>query len=391
MLLLLASLCLAADVAVFVEEVPDDARLALGPQAAGVEQATGVRLSHWVVLDELDVPTGAKWTRLGAPVAPPFERHDYLPQTPAFDQDWLAPVPFGLGAQKLWSWPGGTGLHVVLADVEYDYDAFHEDLRGNLPTVTGGEPLGEFAYHGNASIGIAAAARDGFGTSGAAPDAAVLVAYPMYGGQWNPARAVVDASATLRPGDVLLIEQQTQPDGQFAPVSANPMIADALEAAVLLGLVVIEPMGNGGRDVDPLDLPSIGTLRVGGEEPRTKAALISSNYGAAADVRGWAAAIPSPTTDAYTPDLFFPEDDPQQAYTSQFGGTSGASAQVAGVCAQIQSIATAVYGEPLPPAIVRQGLMQTGVAQRDGLTLAEERPVGAGLDAQAFARTYLVP
>jgi serine protease len=385
-------MALAADVAAWVSDPPADATAALGPSAHALEAKTGVPLTHWVRLERSRVPRGAIVVALDEPpVPPPFERLDYEPETPLFTSDWLAPAPSGLGARKLWSWPGGTGEFSVIADIEYDFAPLHEDLRANPPLGVVGTPQGQWAYHGNACLGIAAGAADGFGVTGAAPDAVTVVAFPTIDGSYQVARAIVDVAIWLEAGDVLLIEQQGLQDGTYVPVSANPMIADAIAAVTLLGIAVIEPMGNGATDVSSLVTADPGSIRVGARLAESGSALSGSNFGPLADVSGWGNAIVAPTTAEYSPNLFFPDEDERQAYTSVFGGTSGASAQVAGVVAQLQSIAEAIHDAPLPVEVVRAGLAETGVPQRDDFVPASEQWVGPAPDAQAFARTFLVP
>lgn len=392
MILLALGLAHAAEFAVWTASPPPGSVPALGPSAAILEARTGIPLTGWVRVDASRLPPGSLAVRLDQPpVPPPFERLDYDPETPSFASDWLDPAPVGFGSRKLWAWPGGTGEYAVIADIEYDFDPLHEDLRANPPLGVVGEPQGEWSFHGNGCLGIAAGAADGFGLTGAAPDAVLLVAHPKVDGSYQPARAIADAALWLEAGDVLLIEQQTFADGNYAPMSTNPMAADAMAAATALGILVVEPMGNGSQDATDLVLGEPGSLRVGSLDPTTGAAHLSSNYGTIADIAGWGSQIPSPTTSEYSPDLFFPNQDERQAYTSFFGGTSGASAQLAGVVAQLQSISEAVHAQALPTDVIREGLRETGVPQADGFRPAAETPVGPAPDAQAFARTFLVP
>ena len=60
-------------------------------------------------------------------------------------------------------------------------------------------------------------------------------------------------------------------------------------------------------------------------------------------------------------DLFFPNNDIQQAYTAFFGGTSGASAQVASVVAILNSISIAMHQSPYPPNVFRDMLIDTAL------------------------------
>ena len=51
------------------------------------------------------------------------------------------------------------------------------------------------------------------------------------------------------------------------------------------------------------------------------------------DVHGWVDGIVAPTNGDFSPNLWFPGQDSRQAYTDEFGGTSGASAQTAAAAA----------------------------------------------------------
>ena len=64
-----------------------------------------------------------------------------------------------------------------------------------------------------------------------------------------------------------------------------------------------------------------------------------------------------PVTDQY------PSGDPRQAYTSLFGGTSGAAPQVAAAAAVVGSVAIEIRGEPLSPEEMRDLMRITGTRQ----------------------------
>ena len=335
------------------------------------------------------------------PAGPPREADwgDIPPVTPSFAelQTWFHPAPAGLGFDHAWRWPGGMGEYVAITDVEYSWDPEHEDLSLNAPELVWGLETFWYTYHGNATLGVLGAADIRYGTRGGAPRATLLVASPFeLDGEFNLAAALLGAMELLVPGDVLLIEQQASTEGGFAPVSVDPAVFDAIALAVERGITVVEPAGNGGRSLDDPELElafdrstqDSGSILVG-----AAAADHSwsghSNYGSRIDVHGWVDGIVAPTNGDFSPNLWFPGQDSRQAYTDEFGGTSGASAQTAAAAAVIQSVSLALYGEPIKPKILRQWLAETGWPQP--ATDAVRHPLGSSLDVETVLRTYLLP
>jgi len=87
-----------------------------------------------------------------------------------------------------------------------------------------------------------------------------------------------------------------------------------------------------------------------------------STFGSRVDLQGWGSGI---TTTGYG-DLYLNPDCPAVPdfwYTGDFNGTSGAAAMVAGAVANLQGIAFAQSGIPLPPLQIRELLVQTGSPQ----------------------------
>ena len=80
---------------------------------------------------------------------------------------------------------------------------------------------------------------------------------------YNPARAITLATGVLKPGDAILIEQQTDACGGVCddtqqgcgPIEWHQSVFDAIAAATALGIVVVEPAGNGNVNLDD---PSCG-------------------------------------------------------------------------------------------------------------------------------------
>ena len=314
-----------------------------------------------------------------SPTRPPA---DIEPTTPDFtdQQSYLEPAPVGLGRGQ--GWPGVGGEHVTVADIEYGFDPTHEELTHTADAHSWGYAADSWTFHGNMVLSLLVGQDDGYGVTGFVPDAQARIISPYVAeGDYDVAAAIQGAAALLEPGDVLLIEQQVTANGSYAPVEVSPAVFDAIRDAVDAGIVVVEPAGNGGQDLDGAtwegwfdrEARDSGAILVGGgagpeasgETPRGWNGV--SCYGSRVDVQGVASyTVVAATTGDYEPDLFFPDGDDRQAYTTQFGGTSGASAMVAGVAAAFQSVAIELTGQPWAPQDLRALMVATGTPQAEG-------------------------
>ncbi|MEC7949520.1 MAG: S8 family serine peptidase [Myxococcota bacterium] len=338
-----------------------------------------------------------------APAAPPDE--DIPPETPDLSagQSYLADAPTGLGWGEVAAWAGGNGANVVIADLEYGWNPFHEDLDGRVPAVPDwGWASGYYPCHGTLVLGQLTAGDNGYGVTGLVTGSEILMASPYEptGQGYNIASSIDGISSLMDAGDVLLIEQQAYANDSYAPVEVAPDVWDAISLAVAAGVVVVEPGGNGAADLDAsvwdgwFD-PAIrdsGAIMVGGGawpdsgyEPRSWLPG-GSSYGERVDLQGWYGGITTtsydPELDPYcsAPDLFFVDAD--QAYTSGFGGTSGASPMVAAAAAVANSVAFEVRGEPWAPMDLRAALVETGTRQ------AGSEHIGPQVDMHMFLRTW---
>ncbi len=353
------------------------------------------------------------------PEAPPAPAVDYsvgapgdILDTPLQYQGYLdSAADGGVDARYAWTQPGGLGDNVSIADVEYGWTLNHEDL----PSVVNMD-LNQFLFsddqafidHGDASLGVLIGEDNGFGVKGIAPNASPYVKAVGEGDDYNVAGAVLIAASILNEGDIMLIEQQISRnimnnDGSCSTSITVESIADcpvqrlpvewnytnwvAIWTAVGNGIIVVEPAGNGGQNLnvlgeeladeindghDPFAVDGKGyrisdsgaILVANGLSPRAEAAGVqgdtartrnlSSNYGECIDVQGWGDSIVSL---GYA-DLF--DGGATGRYTNNYRGTSGASAIVAGAAASLQSIAKEIRGEPMPPYELRALLKATG-------------------------------
>jgi serine protease len=305
--------------------------------------------------------------------------------------------------------PGAGGAGVTIGDVEYDWRPGHEELAPrSLPAPVapagGLDPAFLAKEHGTAVLALLGAADDGRGVSGLAPAAALRPRSPFSpAGAYVLQGTIADAAAGLRPGDVLLVEQQILVDSDpspavqrfvLAPVEADPLSRDVIAAATAAGIVVVEPAGNEGVDLGSLGSPWLaatageagysGALMVGagGSAVSPSGDLrtgVRSNFGRRVDVQGYGEGV---VTAGYGEGWSPPGD---RAYTSCFDGTSAAAATVAGAVAVLQGVVEAAGRAPLAPAVVRARLVATGLPQPSGTT----QPIGPRPQVAAAAALAL--
>ncbi|MFX1518083.1 MAG: S8 family serine peptidase [Promethearchaeota archaeon] len=317
------------------------------------------------------------------PVPPP---EDISPPTPDFEplQGYLDPAPDGIDAKDAWTRSEGHGEAIFVVDIEYDWLDTHEDLGAAYGGKLCYEPREEEADHGEAVLGILVGGENGYGVTGIANQARIgmVTHYPKYQ-SYSVARAIDCAASHMEAGDVLLIEAQTggahdkdgDGTGDYVPVEWRQAEFDAIAVVTAQGIVVVEAAGNGNEN---LDKPVYGgkfdrserdswAIIVGAGAPPNyyqpvRSRLDFSTYGSRVDVQGWGRLV---TTAGYG-DLFDGEDDPNQYYTDSFGGTSSASAMVAGAAAILQGVQMSCSGKPMHPIKVRQILTETGTPQEEG-------------------------
>ena len=300
------------------------------------------------------------------PAPPPG---DIPPPTPDFtsQQFYLNSPELGAGAVR--HLPGADGSHVSIADIEYDWNLYHEDFE--LSSDSNIDPenapyLNLYENHGTATLGVLGAEDNGYGVTGLSPGALLYIAPVMtfeYG--YNPARIIDIAARRLSPGDIILIEQQADVCGDigYGPIESFPPVFDAVSSATAAGIVVIMAAGNGGVNLDDpscgglfdRNIRDSGAIVVGAGSPADLSRSGSSSYGSRVDVQGYGSNV---VTTGYG-DLFGSGDD-NQAYTKRFSGTSSASAIVAGATAVLQGILKASDREPLHSGEMRHILTETG-------------------------------
>lgn len=290
------------------------------------------------------------------------------------EQGYFGPAPSGTEATFARLQPGGRGEGIKVIDLEYDWDLSHEDLGLGSEILLGGEPFALFGKdHGTAVLGELVAGDNGFGVTGGVPDATIRVVSPVFAGNYIPADAITIAANDMAAGDVLLIEQQADgpSDGgtDYVPLEWIPSVYDAILLTTEAGKVVVEPAGNGGKNLDGPEFRGAfdrgvrhsGAIIVGAGDTGHQA-LDFSCYGSRVDLQGWGAGV---TTTGYG-DLS--GTGPSDSYTGNFSGTSSASPIVAAAAAAVEGHAKATQNRFFGPRELATVLKQTGTPQTGDLS-----------------------
>lgn len=316
------------------------------------------------------------------------------PITPSFvsSQTYLKNASTGLGVNVTIGgsattkpYPGSNGGAVKVVDLEYAWNHEHEDLDSlRLPGTfwANGTPIDPYndTGHGTGVAGIVAGTSDSIGITGIVPGTR------FHRVNANNAERGLDISGAIYlaankmvQGDVLLLEQQAwAPDNQgYSPIETYPDVYEAIVYATSKGITVIEPAGNGKQKVsegydlsDPLfngifttSRPNSGAIMVGAGGTQgcsgvpSRARLPFSNYGTRIDVQGLGECV---VTSGYG-DLY--NSGINAMYTGYFGGTSSASAAIAGVAAQLSSTYKTINNVALTPVQIKSMLQKNGSPQ----------------------------
>jgi serine protease len=305
--------------------------------------------------------------------APPSSNPDYAGglqrylRAPA-----IAPPPAPQGAidaEFAWTQPGGTGAMQKIVDLERGAKLDHEDLLArNIQTLHGINAVPD-RPHGARVLGVVAAVDNTRGGIGIAYDLDE-VAYTcqvLAGGVVDRPNAVMAAIEHFtQPGEdpvgrVLLLEVQLNPltgaggtVWNWMPMETALADFEVIRLATALGMIVVEPTGNGSNNLDafqeasggkfvlsrnhPGDFKDSGAIMVGGSTsdfPYTPLAIgpgQGTGFGSRVDCFAWAENVRTCDVDPFTG---------QDTYTSTFGGTSSAAAIVAGAVLLVQGVAQA--------------------------------------------------
>lgn len=352
----------------------------------------------------------------------------------ARDQGYLERAPFGVGARwaaKKLEGSLADDQRVTLVDLEQGWVTEHKDFQ-KLDSV---RPAPVYGYnrdgtdygpghHGTAVLGQVA---PNGGVEGAAEAVGNFLLASHYrptltdlglaknvnrperhvslvsaGTNGHVAAAIVNALVALDAengggvGDILLLEVQRA----YLPTEVDEADLDAIRLATALGVTVIEAAGNGGADLDAYRDPATGrTLRRGdagfvdsgavlvgaaySEPPHDRAPF--SNYGSRLDCYAWGEGV---TTCGYG-DL--EGEDPTDAYTNTFSGTSSAAPIIAGAAALLQGLHQLNAGSRLMPLPLRALLADPRTGTPQGPNVAGYIGYMPDLEATAAETLQVVP
>jgi len=311
---------------------------------------------------------------------------NYQPQ-----QGYLNPAsstPTGIDANYAWTQTGGTGTGVTICDLEYSWNYNHNDISkaaSSQINTNVADPLSD-NNHGTAVIGQLVADNNSWGTTGICYGANLKTCGTYYGTpspSWNVPGAMAVAIASLSAGDIILLEQQWDYDGNSSTLDFLPIewwlnyspnaqtfngVYAAITNAISNGIHVVEAGGNGAQNTDLLTwygnsgaiIVGAGGAYSGGTYPYGDLQkLWFSSYGNRFDLQGWGENV---VTTGYG-DLYGLEGT-NYWYTNTFSGTSSASPIVAGAlaCAEGYYLSN-VSATPPTPAYMRTHLKTYGTAQ----------------------------
>ena len=287
----------------------------------------------------------------------------------AHSQFHLDPPKAGIDAKWVWGSLNLDGAGIDFVDVEQGWNLAHDDLKAQSPTrlTPANWDNSTWRNHGTAVLGLVAGVDNSEGIVGIAPGVnSVRVA-----SHYNPAapttvaNAIALATTALKYGDVLLVEAQA--DG-FWPIEFLAPELLAIQTATSNGIIVIEPAGNRGVNLDlwKTSWTDSGAIMVGasfGDTPPAGKAvhepLTSSNV--SARINCFATGVGLVST-GYG-DLAGAVGSANAKYTAAFRETSGASAIIAGAALLAQHMHVAACNTRLGPAAMRALLSQNGTKQ----------------------------
>lgn len=285
------------------------------------------------------------------------------------EQRHLFGAPGGIDAVTAWQEPGGDGTGVLIYDIESNWKTSHIDFAGkNIPIIGTPHPS-SLRDHGTMVLGVLIAQDNGFGCVGIAPraDVRAVSAHPNL--RNAILAAVLDDSVGYHTTVVLLeqhlpkkflVDTTTTQEEKLLPVEAEDALAAAIEVVVKTGQTVVEAAGNGGVDLDRVNLGGrfvfdrvvrdTGAIMVGaGSHARRR--LGFSNFGTRVDCFAHGEQVRTTSVTGG-----------QDSFVLTFNGTSSASAIVTGAAASLQGIAIARTGFALTPRRLREVLAHPNVS-----------------------------
>ncbi len=297
-------------------------------------------------------------------------------------QGYLRCAPLGIDACAAWSVSGGQGARVGLVDLERGWNICHEDLKAIAHDPVYGDMV-PGVDHGTSVLGEIVAQDNKVGIVGAVPCAKYVALTSPYhtasGIEPHLANAIAAALLVMDPGDVMLIERETDPD--CYPVEIDPVNYHAIRLAVAEGIVLVEPAGNGSHDLDAY-VDSAGhqilnrqssyfldsrAIIVGSSDPtNAQNKANASCYGSRVDCFGWGNYVATTGVPSDSDILDDGGGDPNKSYRSKFNGTSSAAPMVAGAAMLVQGLWKEKRGTALSSTAMRHILSNPGTGTPQG-------------------------
>jgi hypothetical protein len=315
-------------------------------------EALAKLLSEWQAVQDVYVEAG--------PTSPP-QLVNAANDSRSANQGYLDAAPDGIDAEFAWTNSGtgtagadGTGIQFI--DIEQGWMLNHADLNAAGITLLSGVnqaitfPSGVSTRpHGTSALGEVLAVDNTIGCVGIAPAATGrVVSQWRTNTNYNTSDAILNAISNLKFGDVLLLEAQTSVGLTTGfPVEIENAVFDTIRLGSALGIVIVEPGGNGSHNLDTFtnaagdqilnrgsaDFRDSGAIVVGAASstaPHTRMGF--SSFGSRVDCYAWGEDVETCMTN---------HAGTTSTYRSTFAGTSSASAIIAGAALVVQGIAHA--------------------------------------------------
>ncbi|MGE4133984.1 MAG: S8 family serine peptidase [Bdellovibrionales bacterium] len=305
---------------------------------------------------------------ISAQVPPPLIA-DFTPDPKLNGQWWIEKLKVPA------AWQMATGAGVTIADCDAGFYHDEPDLHANMELdyrydlSDAEDPLtvndGPYAYHGTAVSAIMAGVMDFQGTNGIAFESRIVPLQNFnYDSKDDKNKEEATAACILRAIDtpdvkVIVLENQTSNGSSETFVGTR----DAVRLAMQAGITVVGAAGNYSVELTEEKTDDTGSIIVGALASNDSAASFT-NYGERITVGAYGENLFT----LYGPDGYF----------GYFGGTSGATPQVAATVAMILSV-----NPMLSPEQIRDLLKQTRVVS-PGNEMA-----GGLLDVEASVRAAL--
>ena len=318
---------------------------------------------HLQRLDEVD---SAYALREGPP---PKSTVNWANNPRSANQGYQTAAPVGIDSRYAWNVPGSDGTNTGFVDLEQGWNLHHEDLVDAKVTLISGTNAAWFS-HGTSVLGQVLMVDNLIGGVGHVPRTRGRVVSSHQPGGYNNAAAILSAAAVMSAGDVLLLEAQEYDPvsgSYYWPLSIVDANYDAIRLTTALGITVVEAGCNGGYNLDTYvnlngkrifnrsypDFRDPLSIMVGaGTSATPHARMWYSNYGSRIDMYAWGENIDTASTNDAGTD--------NHAYTTSFGGTSGASPIIVGAALTIQGIASASNKAKYGPSALRSLLSRHG-------------------------------